>query len=77
MFLVGASDQIPELGRVECNVQRLLRRTGIGLIRAGGSSVQRVGLQPDVEVYPTIAGIRVGRDELSERGVAVILERAR
>ncbi len=34
-----------------------------------GRQLQRVGLQPDVEVRPTIAGIRAGRDEVLERAV--------
>ncbi len=34
-----------------------------------GRQLQRVGLQPDVEVRPTIAGIRAGRDEVLERAL--------
>lgn len=34
-----------------------------------GRQLQRVGLQPDIEVRPTIAGIRAGRDEVLERAV--------
>jgi C-terminal processing protease CtpA/Prc len=34
-----------------------------------GRQLQRVGLQPDVEVRPTIAGVRAGRDEVLERAV--------
>ncbi len=40
-----------------------------------GTRVQRAGIVPDVEVRPTLAGVRAGRDELLERAVAV-LERA-
>ena len=32
-----------------------------------GRQLQRVGLTPDIEVRPTIAGIRAGRDEVLER----------
>ena len=35
---------------------------------------QRVGLTPDIEVYPTIEGIKEGRDELMEAAVAYIQE---
>jgi C-terminal processing protease CtpA/Prc len=34
-----------------------------------GAQLQRVGLKPDVEVLPTIAGIRAGRDEVLEKAV--------
>jgi hypothetical protein len=34
--------------------------------------LQRVGLVPDVEVRPTIAGIRAGRDEVLERAVSYL-----
>jgi len=34
-----------------------------------GRQLQRVGLKPDVEVLPTIAGIRAGRDEVLEKAV--------
>lgn len=35
-------------------------------------SMQGVGILPDVEVRPTIAGIRAGRDEVLEKGVEVL-----
>jgi C-terminal processing protease CtpA/Prc len=37
-----------------------------------GSRLQRVGILPDVEVRPTLAGVRAGRDEVLERAVAVL-----
>lgn len=41
--------------------------TGHDVRHADGRQLQRVGLQPDVAVTPTIAGIRAGRDEVLER----------
>ncbi|MET0555378.1 MAG: S41 family peptidase [Vicinamibacteria bacterium] len=41
-----------------------------------GSRLQRVGIIPDIEVRPTLAGVREGRDELLERAVAVLQEKA-
>jgi hypothetical protein len=35
-----------------------------------GPPTQRLGIIPDLEVKPTIAGIRAGRDEVSRGGVA-------
>ncbi len=35
-------------------------------------SMQGVGILPDVEVHPTIAGIRAGRDEVLEKGIEVL-----
>jgi C-terminal processing protease CtpA/Prc len=37
-----------------------------------GKQLQRVGLVPDIEVKPTIAGIRSGRDEILERAMAFL-----
>jgi hypothetical protein len=34
--------------------------------------LQRVGLLPDIEVKPTIQGIREGRDEVQERAIAYL-----
>ena len=34
-----------------------------------GRQLQRVGLLPDIEVKPTVAGIRAGRDEVLERAL--------
>jgi len=38
-----------------------------------GKPTQRIGIIPDVEVRPTIAGIRAGRDEVLEAAVRQIL----
>jgi hypothetical protein len=46
--------------------------SGAGVKNPDGSQLQRVGLQPDVHVSPTIAGIRAGRDEVLDRAVAVL-----
>jgi C-terminal processing protease CtpA/Prc len=37
-----------------------------------GKQLQRAGLTPDVEVHPTIAGIRAGRDEVLERAIVYV-----
>ncbi|MBI4902842.1 MAG: hypothetical protein HY820_04355 [Acidobacteria bacterium] len=34
-----------------------------------GRQLQRIGLQPDILVHPTIEGIRAGRDEVLEKAV--------
>jgi C-terminal processing protease CtpA/Prc len=34
---------------------------------------QRVGIHPDVEIEPTIAGVEAGRDEVLEAGIRQIL----
>jgi C-terminal processing protease CtpA/Prc len=34
-----------------------------------GSQLQRVGLQPDIHVSPTVAGIRAGKDEVLDRAI--------
>jgi C-terminal processing protease CtpA/Prc len=46
--------------------------SGHDVRHADGRQLQRVGLVPDVEVRPTIAGIRAGRDEVLDRAVAFV-----
>ena len=43
--------------------------TGQGVSHADGRQLQRVGLQPDIEVLPTLAGIRAGRDEVLDAAI--------
>jgi C-terminal processing protease CtpA/Prc len=43
-----------------------VRFSGQGVWHADGRQLQRVGLQPVVEVRPTLAGIRAGKDEVLE-----------
>jgi C-terminal processing protease CtpA/Prc len=43
--------------------------SGHDVRHADGRQLQRVGLVPDVEVHPTLVGIRAGRDEVLERAV--------
>jgi C-terminal processing protease CtpA/Prc len=39
---------------------------------ADGRRLQRVGIFPDIEIRPTIEGIRSGKDEILERAVELI-----
>jgi C-terminal processing protease CtpA/Prc len=41
---------------------------------ADGRLMHRIGVQPDIHVRPTIAGIRSGRDEVLERAIAYLRE---
>jgi C-terminal processing protease CtpA/Prc len=49
--------------------------SGIGVFYPDKRPTQRIGIVPDVEARPTIAGIRAGRDEVLEEGVRQILGR--
>ncbi len=49
--------------------------SGIGVFYPDKRPTQRVGIVPDVEVRPTIAGIRAGRDEVLEAAIREILGR--
>jgi len=49
--------------------------SGIGVFYPDGTPTQRVGIVPDLEVRPTIAGVRAGRDEVLEAGVSFALGR--
>jgi len=46
--------------------------SGIGIYYPDGRETQRVGIVPDIEVKPTIKGIREGRDELLEKAIELI-----
>jgi C-terminal processing protease CtpA/Prc len=52
-----------------------VRFTGHDVRYPDGRQLQRVGIQPDVRVAPTLRGIRAGRDEVMEAGLR--LARAR
>jgi C-terminal processing protease CtpA/Prc len=46
--------------------------TGMRVTRHDGRSAHHlVGVRPDVEISPTIAGLRAGRDEVLEQGLAI------
>jgi C-terminal processing protease CtpA/Prc len=43
--------------------------SGIGVYYPDGKETQRIGIIPDVEVKPTIEGIKNERDEVLEKAV--------
>ena len=47
--------------------------SGIGVFYPDRKPTQRVGIVPDIEVRPTIEGVRQGRDEVLERALRVVL----
>jgi C-terminal processing protease CtpA/Prc len=49
--------------------------SGIGVYYPDGQETQRIGIVPDIEVKPSIEGIRAGRDELLEKAIDVILDK--
>lgn len=49
--------------------------SGIGILYPDDSPTQRVGIVPDVERRPTIAGIRAGRDEVLEEAIRQVVGR--
>ncbi len=46
--------------------------SGIGVLYPDGGVTQREGIRVDIEVRPTIKGIRDGRDELLEHAVKLL-----
>jgi C-terminal processing protease CtpA/Prc len=49
--------------------------TGSEVRHVDGAALQGVGLVPDIEVKPTVAGIRAGRDEVLERALSFLNQR--
>lgn len=50
----------------------ILHISGLGVYTPEGGQTQRCGVKPDIECYPTVEGIRAGRDELIEKAVELI-----
>lgn len=48
--------------------------SGIGVYYPDGTETQRVGIVPDIEVKPTIEGIKNGKDEVLEKAIEIINE---
>ncbi|EPR66291.1 Peptidase, S41 family [Cyclobacterium qasimii M12-11B] len=48
--------------------------SGIGVYYPNREETQRIGIVPDIEVKPSIEGIKAGRDELLERAIEIISE---
>lgn len=46
--------------------------TGLGVYYPEGTATQRIGIVPDIEIRPTLAGLRAGRDEVLERALEYI-----
>jgi C-terminal processing protease CtpA/Prc len=46
--------------------------SGISILYPDGRETQRIGIVPDIEVKPTVAGIKQGRDELIEKAIEII-----
>jgi carboxyl-terminal processing protease len=46
--------------------------TGLGVYYPDGRETQRIGIVPDIEVKPTIDGIKVKKDEVLERAIEYI-----
>ena len=50
--------------------------TGLGVFYPDYTETQRIGIIPDIEIHPTIAGIREGRDEVLEVALQYTRERS-
>ena len=48
--------------------------TSLGVYTPEMGQTQRVGITPDIEVHPTVEGIKEGRDELMEAAIAYLQE---
>lgn len=46
--------------------------SGIGVYYPNGGETQRIGIVPDIEVRPTIDGIKNGKDELIDKAIEII-----
>lgn len=51
--------------------------SGIGVYYPDGTQTQRIGIVPDIELKPTIKGVKAGKDELLDKAIEVILKENR
>jgi C-terminal processing protease CtpA/Prc len=51
-----------------------IRFTGTDVRHADGRQLQRIGIQPDIRVEPTIAGIAAGKDEVLDAAIKFLNE---
>lgn len=83
LFLKAAGDSVlmgrPPSGAFGADVTRFgvpgnirITFSGQGIELPGGRPLYPAGLQPDIPVSPTIAGIIAGRDEILERAIAYL-----
>jgi C-terminal processing protease CtpA/Prc len=49
--------------------------SGIGIYYPDGKETQRIGIVPNIEVKPTIRGIKENKDELLEKAISIINEK--
>jgi C-terminal processing protease CtpA/Prc len=47
--------------------------SGMGVFYPNKKPTQRIGIIPDIEIKPTVAGVRSGRDEVMEEALRQIL----
>lgn len=51
--------------------------SGLGVYYPDGGETQRIGIVPDIEVKPTIEGIKRGKDEVLQKAIDLIRQRPR
>lgn len=68
-----------QTGGVDGNMSQIILPGGLSTFISGngiyypdGKETQRIGIIPDIEVKPTIKGIKEGRDELLEKAIEII-----
>lgn len=66
---IGADGNVAEID-LPGGVSTLI--TGVGVFNPDESQTQRIGLNPDIYVEPTIQGIKDGRDELLDKAIELI-----
>lgn len=46
--------------------------SGLGVYYPDGGETQKIGIVPDIEVKPTIKGVRLGRDEVLDKAIELL-----
>lgn len=62
----GADGNVSDI-KLPGNISTMI--SGIGIYYPDGRETQRIGIVPDVEVKPTIDGIKNNKDEVLEKSV--------
>lgn len=75
--IIGSTTAGADGGRTDISLPGGLTTTftGYGYYYADGNEVQGIGIIPDIEVKPTIKGVREGRDEVLEKAIKLLINK--
>ena len=68
--MYSSSNESSTIAGADSNIRTAI--SGIGVYYPDGTDTRRIGIVPDIELKPSVTGIRKGRDEVLEKAVELI-----